>query len=112
MVVCTDEPCLEIFDPLLEQWIAIEVLIHNMVKSRAHAKDNTENAHRRYAVAFFSDSVVHIDPKKKRLQPVLHRVSGAEEERISVVFKQRTTPFVSMRYQVSCFCFLALSFLN
>ena len=96
MVVCTDNPGLEIYDTKLEQWIAVEEMIHEHVASNGSGAE--EQAHRQFAVAFFSDSVVYIDAKK-RLKPVLHRVAGATEERISVVFKQRALPRVSMRYQ-------------
>jgi hypothetical protein len=98
VVVCTDEPGLEVLDPLLGHWVAIERLIH------AHCADKGLS-HRHFACVFYSDSLDYLVKRLERPdkpRPCFHRVQktlgGAE--RCSIVFKQRTAPLATAaRYQ-------------
>uniref|UniRef100_A0A7S4HQ56 Fe2OG dioxygenase domain-containing protein n=1 Tax=Vannella robusta TaxID=1487602 RepID=A0A7S4HQ56_9EUKA len=86
MVVCTDEPGLEVLDQKTDEWIAIEDLLHQYVNERG------EN-HREYATIFWGDSSAYLVPanKTKPVTPLFHRVGQCNRERYSVVFKQRTS---------------------
>ncbi|ETO21536.1 hypothetical protein RFI_15669 [Reticulomyxa filosa] len=103
VVIVTDEPGLEVYDAKLKCWVAIESLTHQYL---AETKLSLQNPlyHRRFATVFWSDSVEYLNNVASRsnvtLKPLLHRVSGCERERFSVVFKQRTAPLrTSCRYQ-------------
>jgi len=90
-VVVTDKPGLEVFDQDLDGWIAIEKYVHAYAKAKGVS-------HRRYCSLFWGDSVVYL--KDKTMKPCLHRVGKCEDERFSIVFKQRTSPLATApRYQ-------------
>jgi len=107
VVVTTDTPGLEVVDQQLGKWVAIERLIHKYVQN-----SNIEKAWRRYAIVFWSDSIIYLirdatGKKQAQLESLprvpescLHRVQRCDGERFSVVFKQRTTPLTTPpRYQ-------------
>lgn len=93
VVVCTDEPGLEVLDPILGCWVALETCLH------AYAQ-KVGRSHREFAILFWSDSVAYLN--LPQLKPCLHRVEKLQssqtgsKERFSVVFKQRTCPLVTM----------------
>jgi len=92
VVVCSDEPALEVFDLQEQVWIALEKCLH----LRKQSKDDL--SHRRYATVFWGDSVDYL--ASPTLKACLHRVEKADGERFSVVYKQRTSPLgTAPRYQ-------------
>eukprot|EP00485_Elphidium_margaritaceum_P000809 CAMPEP_0202690272 /NCGR_PEP_ID=MMETSP1385-20130828/5300_1 /ASSEMBLY_ACC=CAM_ASM_000861 /TAXON_ID=933848 /ORGANISM="Elphidium margaritaceum" /LENGTH=403 /DNA_ID=CAMNT_0049345509 /DNA_START=35 /DNA_END=1243 /DNA_ORIENTATION=+ len=108
VVIITDEPGLEIFDQKRNEWIAIERLMQTYLKEDgAYEKDAF--CHRGYATFFWSDSVEYLNKapfvagKKANameIKPLFHRVANCQNERYSVVFKQRTAPLrTHCRYQ-------------
>jgi hypothetical protein len=99
VVVCTDEPGLEVYDEFFEKWFAVEQLLHDFVRRRRAASEatTTTNAHRRYAFVFWGDSIAYLS---KQIAPCLHRVGSSRHERVSVVFKQRCLVLATAcRYQ-------------
>ena len=89
-MVCTDEPGLQVYDQSLQQWLAIEEIIHAFVR-----REEEHDDHRRFGVVFWGDSVSHLSDVVK---PCLHRVK-TKRARSSIVFKQRTMPIAtSCRY--------------
>ena len=107
VVICTDEPGLEIFDQKTNQWVQIEALMQQYLRDCGeYEKDSL--CHRKYATFFWSDSVEYLNNapavgssrEKKKLKALFHRVADCENERYSVVFKQRTAPLrTHCRYQ-------------
>lgn len=85
LVVCTDEPGLEILDQKTKEWIAIEEILHKFAIKQ-------KESHRSYATIFWGDSCAYLLPNKKNsiFIPCFHRVAQCKKERYSVVFKQRT----------------------
>mmetsp|Transcript_798 Transcript_798/g.1199 ORF Transcript_798/g.1199 Transcript_798/m.1199 type:complete len:395 (+) Transcript_798:36-1220(+) len=102
-VVATDFPGLEVFDPILGHWVALEELLHNYVSSKEEGKSKKDQfPHRNFVTVFWSESVNYLNETKtfNSLKPCLHRVGRCEAQRCSVVFKQRTAPLRSAcRYQ-------------
>merc|ERR1712154_626964 len=107
VVVVTDEPGLEILDQRRNEWLKIEELMHRYLKESGEY-DKDPMCHRKYATFFWSDSVEYLNNapfvnKKndgKKLKALLHRVADCENERYSVVYKQRTAPLrTHCRYQ-------------
>jgi len=93
MVIITDVPGLEVYDSVLERWVAIEQLVHESL-----ALADGEKPHRKFAVLFWGDSVVYL--RAPKLRPCLHRVANCKDERFSIVYKQRTAPLrTACRYQ-------------
>jgi len=87
LVPCADVAGLELCDQLLNKWIAIEQIIHA----------NMEN-HRDYGTIFWGDSFEYLC--KNNAAACMHRVARSNQERFSIVFKQRTCPTTTApRYQ-------------
>jgi hypothetical protein len=99
LVVTTDFPGLEIFDPVVGEWIAPEAQLHEYLKKKG---EKGPLPHRNYAFLFWSESVCYLN-KNKNVAPFkacVHRVGRCKEKRSSVVFKQRTAPlYTACRYQ-------------
>jgi len=97
LVVCSDEPALEVFDQKEQCWIAIEQQVHEM------ANNNGGKSHREFATLFWGDSVTTLEDRCKKSigQPCFHRVASCNgKSRVSVVFKQRSAPLKTFcRYQ-------------
>jgi hypothetical protein len=92
VVVCSDEPALEVFDLQDQVWIALEKCLH------LHKANKNDLSHRKYATVFWGDSVDYLSSPS--LKACLHRVEKADGERFSVVYKQRTSPLgTAPRYQ-------------
>jgi len=96
LVVCSDEPGLEIYDQKIQCWIPLERLIHDVAAK-------TFRDHREYACLFWGDSVATLEErcKEKLGTSCLHRVAAGEgSPRVSVVYKQRSAPLKTFcRYQ-------------
>mmetsp|Transcript_60140 Transcript_60140/g.95497 ORF Transcript_60140/g.95497 Transcript_60140/m.95497 type:complete len:416 (-) Transcript_60140:59-1306(-) len=108
-VICTDEPGLEVLDQQTNEWIAIEELMQKYLKESGEY-DKDARCHRRYATFFWSDSVEYLNNapfkesgakgEKPQIRALFHRVANCQNERYSVVFKQRTAPLrTHCRYQ-------------
>eukprot|EP01084_Bolivina_argentea_P191910 329566_1 len=94
LIVISDEPALEIYDEKLKCWIGIESLIHKYLKQYKYHKHYNHN----YAILFWSRSVSYLSDN--RFKALDHRVARCNNERYSVVYKQRTCPYKTQcRYQ-------------
>jgi hypothetical protein len=105
-VIVTDTPALEVLDQSTGEWVALELHLHEYC--RVNQLD-----HRSFATVFWSDSVVYLREQADRrslavpergsakdLVPCLHRVARAEGSRVSIVYKQRSSPLrTAPRYQ-------------
>merc|ERR1712173_331571 len=82
--------------------------MHKYLKESGEYKKD-KLCHRKYATFFWSDSVEYLNnapmvkeskQQGKKLVPLFHRVADCNNERYSVVFKQRTAPLrTHCRYQ-------------
>jgi len=101
LVVCSDEPGLEVYDEKEKCWLAIEKIVHKFAKKNSRSN-------REFACVFWGDSVATLEKHvtiskngKKLGNACLHRVAACGgKERVSVVYKQRSAPLKTFpRYQ-------------
>jgi len=96
LVVCSDEPGLEVYDEKEKCWVSVEKLVHQLAGIK-------KTKHTEFGCLFWGDSVESLEKSinLKLGKPCLHRVAACGgNPRLSVVFKQRSAPLKTFcRYQ-------------